>query len=130
LQKQFPVAHVSPAIKTYGGRSADVGTCHFNRGFQICLAKEGVYLYPDFARKSPCLIPWNKIQNVAVSDQWLSLSVNCEKTLRFIIPSDALPEVQANVSAELFSDAVSLFSAMKSAIQTKQKPRGLWKNKS
>jgi hypothetical protein len=64
---------------------------------------------PYFARRSPILIPWSKITEVAVSEarvfgvqQYITLTVEWETRLQFSLPPEVLPTIEAGVSADRF----------------------------
>jgi len=69
----------------YKRQNGGVGSIGYGRRgfFNIRLAHEGVCLYPSFARRMPCLIPWSSIGKVSVSDTSVFLVIAYERPLEF-----------------------------------------------
>jgi hypothetical protein len=57
----------------------------------------GVYLYPRFARHSPCFIPWSGVRTVGVRGSSIHVVVEYECPFDFILPGKALPVLEANL---------------------------------
>lgn len=123
---QFPMVEVHPLGREYKRQSGEIGRCRYDGAFTLRLAHEGVCVYPNFARHAPCLVPWASIQNVDVSNRCIFLFVRYERAMQLVLPADALQEVRAYVPPESFHEAVSVFQAMKSALQSGVRPRWLW----
>ena len=112
---RFPMTIIHPLGREYTRQSGDIGCSHhYTRGFTLCLAHEGVCVYPFFARHAPCLIPWKSVESVDVSDGCIFLVVQHERPMQFFLPADALQQVKAYLPAESIRKAVSVFEAMKS----------------
>ena len=122
IVERFPMTDFHDAGETYKKQDGVVGNLGSGRrGFlNIRLAHEGVCLYPFFARRNPCLIPWSSIRSVSVSDSSICLVVNYERPLKFFLPADALPVVKAKLSPELFHQAVTPLEAAKAQSKTER----------
>ena len=125
IAARFPMTDIHDVGDAYKRQSGVVGSISSGgRGFfNIRLAHEGVCLYPSFARRIPCVIPWSGIRKVSVSDSSIFLVVDYERPLEFFLPAEALPAVKAKLSPELFHQAVSPFETAKSAIEDGAQPR-------
>jgi hypothetical protein len=125
IAERFPMGDVNftgDSFRKQEGNVGDIGSS--GRGlFDIRLATEGVCVYPFFARRNPCLVPWSAIRRVSVSDRSLLVVVSYERTFEFFLPAESLPALQANLSPSLFHKAVSPFEAAKAAIEDKATPR-------
>ena len=119
IAKQFPMRDVSftgDSFKKQEGNVGDIGSS--GRGlFDIRLATEGIGIYPFFARRNPCLVPWSAIRRVSVSDTNLLVVVDFERTFEFFLPAESLPTFQSKLSSSLFHKAVSPFEAAKAALK-------------
>ena len=125
IAERFPMRDVNftgDSFKKQEGNVGDIGSSR--RGlFDIRLATEGVCVYPFFARRNPCLIPWSAIRRVSVSDTSLLVVVGYERTFEFFLPAESLAALQANISLSLFHKAVSPLENAKAAIEDKATPR-------
>jgi len=82
--------------KQFGG--IVVGSTQYSlRGLKAGVAPTGVYLYPSFARRSPCFIPWSSIRRAAVRGASIHLTVEYEQAFDFTLPSQALSVLEANL---------------------------------
>jgi len=119
IAERFPMRDVNftgDSFRKQEGNVGDIGSS--GRGlFDIRLATEGICIYPFFARRNPCLVPWSAIRRVSVSDTSLLVVVDYERTFEFFLPAESLPTLQANLSSSLFHKAVSPFEAAKAALK-------------
>jgi hypothetical protein len=109
IAERFPmrdVNYTSDSFKKQAGNVGDIGSGGRTL-FDIRLATEGVCVYPAFARRNPCLIPWSAIRRVSVTDARLLVVINYERTFEFFLPIEALPTFQARLSPQLFQKAAS-----------------------
>ena len=125
IAERFPMRDVSftgDSFRKQDGVVGDIGSGR--RGFfDIRLASEGVCIYPLFARRNPCLIPWSAIRRVSVSDTSLLVVVDYERTFEFFLPAEVLPTFQSRLPSELFHKSVSPFEAAKAALKDGTQPR-------
>jgi len=125
IAERFPMRDVSftgDSFRKQDGVVGDIGSG--KRGFfDIRLATEGVCIYPLFAHRNPCLVPWSAIRRVSVSDTSLLVVVSYERSFEFFLPAKVLPIFQARLSSELFHKAVSPFEAAKAALKDGTQPR-------
>jgi hypothetical protein len=125
IAERFPMRDVSftgDSFRKQDGVVGDIGSGR--RGFfDIRLASEGVCIYPLFARRNPCLIPWSAVRRVSVSDASLLVVVDYERSFEFFLPIEVLPTFQSRLSSELFHKAVSPFEAAKAALKDGTQPR-------
>jgi hypothetical protein len=124
IAKRFPMRAVSftgDSFTKQGGRAGNISSK--GRGlFDIRLAVEGVCVYPFFARRNPCLVPWSAIRRVSVSDSSLHLVLDSEQSFEFFLPAAALPALQARLAPQLFHQGVSPFDAAKAALKNDSHP--------
>jgi hypothetical protein len=120
---RFPMTDIHDAGDIYKRKSGVFGSMSCSRGLTIRIAHEGVCIYPSFARRNPCLIPWSAIRRISVSDTSLLVVVDYERTFEFFLPAESLPTFEAKLSSELFHKAVSPFEAAKKMIQDGTQPR-------
>ena len=92
----------------------------FKRSFTLHLIPEGLLVRPDFAARNPILIPWSKINEVAVRDfsvlgirQNLHLTVEWEKRLQLSLPAGALPVLERYVPSNRLRRTGSLMDELK-----------------
>jgi hypothetical protein len=125
VAERFPMRDVSFTGETFRKRAGNVGEVGSSgRGmFDIRLATEGFCIYPFFARRNPCLVPWSAIRRVSVSDTSLLVVVDYERTLEFFLPRESLPTFRSKLSSSLFHEAVSPFEAAKKLLQDGTQPR-------
>ena len=100
LQKRFPTWVPQTSGETYKGQSGGitVGSTGYSwRGLKVGVAPAGIYLYPPFARRSPCFIPWSSIRRAAVRGGSISVTVEYEKAFYFSLPGKALPALEAHL---------------------------------
>ncbi len=86
--------------ETYKGQFGGiiVGSTRYSlRGLKVGVAPAGVYLYPSFARRSPCFIPWSSIRRAAVRGASIHVTVEYEQSFDFTLPSQALSVLEANL---------------------------------
>lgn len=109
LVEKFPATEIERPGDTFKKQSGWIGSTEFRRAFDLQLIQEGIRVCPDFARRSPILIPWSKITEVAVSEarvfghqQNILLTVEWEKQLQFSLPPKVLPTIETGVSADRF----------------------------
>ena len=125
IAEQFPMRDVNFTGDSFRKQEGNVGGIG-SRGrglFDIRLANEGMCIYPFFARRNPCLVPWSAIRRVSVSDTSLLVVVDYERTFEFFVPVESLPTFQAKLSSSLFHKSVSPFDAAKKTIQNGTQPR-------
>ena len=125
IVERFPMRDVNFTGDSFRKQEGNVGNIGSSgRGlFDIRLATEGVCVYPFFARRNPCLVPWSAIRRVSVNDTSLLVVVSYEQAFEFFLPAGSLPELQANLSSSLFHKAVSPFEAAKAALKDGTQPR-------
>jgi len=89
IAERFPMRDVNFTGDSFRKQEGNVGNIGSSgRGlFDICLATKGVCIYPFFARRNPCLVPWSSVRRVSVSDTSLLLVVDYERLLSFSCPS-------------------------------------------
>ena len=125
IAERFPMRDVNftgDSFRKQEGNVGDIGSS--GRGlFDIRLATEGICIYPFFARRNPCLVPWSAIRRVSVSDTSLLVVVDYERTFEFFLPAESLPTFQSKLSSSLFHKAVSPFEAAKKVLQDGTQPR-------
>jgi hypothetical protein len=112
VQKRFPAWVPQTSGETYKGQfgGMSVGSTGYSlRGLKVGVTPAGVYLYPSFARRSPCFIPWSGIRRAAVRGATINVTVeesfNFSQALRvrelnFTLPSKALPALEAHLPPE------------------------------
>jgi hypothetical protein len=133
LTQRFPVTDVHK----FGGRYKRQ-TGYFDRGprnavngqFLIELAQEGLVVTPNFARRSPILIPWSAIRDVTETNLFgmrsvVLMTVDYEKELKFTIPKDALTAIQENVPAERLHQGMSFSELIKKRFYNPQETPGI-----
>ncbi len=127
ITKRFPMRGVNftgDSFRKQEGRAGSISSR--GRGlFDIRLAAEGVCVYPFFARRYPCLVPWSAIRRVSVSDSSLHVVLDCEQSFEFFLPSEALPGLQAKLPPQLFHQAGSPFAIAEAALKNDTHPRGM-----
>jgi len=82
-----------------------------------------VCVYPFFARRNPCLVPWSAIRRVSISDSSLHIVVDYDRSFEFFLPVEVLPAFQAKLAPQLFHHAVSPFAAAKEALKNDTHPQ-------
>jgi hypothetical protein len=109
LVEQFPAPEIERPGETFKKMTAWIGSSEFDGSFTLQLLQEGLLVRPYFARRSPILIPWQKVGEVQVSEgtvygytQNLLLKVACEKPVQFPLPSDVLQFLEGNIPADRF----------------------------
>jgi hypothetical protein len=109
LVEKFPATDIERPGDTFKNQTGWIGNTEFRRTFNIQLLQEGIRVCPNFARRSPIMVPWSKITGVAVSEarvvgvqQNVLLTAEWEKLLQFSLPPKVLPTVEANVPADHF----------------------------
>ena len=125
IANQFPMRDVNFTGDSFKKQAGSVGSIQ-SRGrglFDIRFAAEGVCIYPFFARRNPCLVPWSAIRRVSVSDSSLHIVVDYERSFEFFLPAEALPIFQAKLTPQLLHQAVSPFVAAKAALKDDTHPR-------
>jgi hypothetical protein len=127
IAARYPMTEVHLTGESYKRRSGDIGHTNYERGFRIQMAQEGLCVYPFFARRSPCLIPWSSIHTVFVSKWSLLLVIESEKSFQISLPAAALDRIRGQIPQERFKDAVSFFEAAGDALKAMKRPRWLWK---
>jgi len=127
IAKRFPMRDVHFTGDSFKKQAGNVGSVRSSgRGlFDIRLAAEGVCVYPFFARRNPCLVPWSAIRRVSVSDSSLHIVVDYERSFEFFLPAEALSALQAKLTPQLFHHAVSPFEAAKAALKDDTHPQWL-----
>jgi hypothetical protein len=119
IAERFPMRDAHFTSDSYRKRQGAVGKIGSGkRGFfDIRLAVEGVCVYPLFARRNPCLVPWSAIRRVSISASSLLVVADYERTFEFFLPAESLPALQARLASSLFHNSTSPFEAAKKAIQ-------------
>ncbi|MGD0139772.1 MAG: hypothetical protein ABSD28_12915 [Tepidisphaeraceae bacterium] len=107
LAQRFPPMKVHALGAEYAVKGMCGGLRSGSKFFRIAFAQEGLLVTASFASDSPILIPWSSIREVSGADfgSWggdVCVTVDCEKTLLFHFPKDALAVLQQNVPAERF----------------------------
>jgi len=109
LVGKYPAPEIERPGDTFKNLSGNIGDTGFERSFTAQLLQEGLLVRPGFARRSPILIPWSKITEIAVSEgtifgreQNLQLTVEWEKWFLLSLPPKALPTLENNVPADRF----------------------------
>jgi len=121
---RFPMTDTHEMSDTYKRRTGVVGGISGRRGFlNIRLADEGVCIFPFFARRRPCFVPWSRIRKVSVGDFSLLLAVDYEQPFEFSLPTEVLPAIRAKLSQQVFHRAADPFAPVKAAIEDKETPR-------
>jgi hypothetical protein len=125
IAKRFPMQDVNFTGDSFKKQPGSFGGIQSRRRglFDIRLAAEGVCVYPFFARRNPCLVPWSAIQRVSVSDTSLHIVVNYDRSFEFFLPAEALPVFQAKLASQLLHQAVLPFEAAKAALKDDTHPR-------
>jgi hypothetical protein len=118
----FPMMENQQAGYTFEGRTAIIGSTSYTGSINIRITDRGVCLYPPFARRNPCLIPWSAIRWVSADDS-IHVIVDYERRLEFFLPAKALSIVQANHSESSAFKVNSPFAAVNAAIADKATPR-------
>ena len=125
IAERFPMRDVNftgDSHRKQEGNVGDIGSK--GRGlFDIRLAAEGVCVYPFFARRNPCLVPWSAIRRVFVSNSSLHIVVDYDGSFEFFLPAETLPALQARLAPQLFHQAVSPFDFAKAALKEDTHPR-------
>ena len=115
LTRRFPATDVHKFGDKYKGQTGVFGHKFANSPtvirsqFLIELAQEGLLVTPNFAKRSPILIPWTDICDVSGT----TLTVNYENQLKFTTPEEALTAIQESVPAERLHKAESLSQLIK-----------------
>ena len=109
LIRQFPAPEIERPGDVFKSMSGWIGGTEFKQSFTLQLIQEGLLVRPEFAARSPILIPWLHISEVKVSEglflghkQNLILKMACEKLVQFSLPPDVLPTIEKNVPAARF----------------------------
>ena len=125
IAERFPMRDVSFTGDSFKKQDGVVGGIGSGRRgfFNIRLASEGVCIYPLFARRNPCLIPWSAIRRVSVADSSFHVVVDFERPFEFFLPAEVLPVFQTRLSPQLFHKAASPFEAAKAALKDSTQPR-------
>jgi hypothetical protein len=123
--ESFPMRTVDLTGEVFRKQDGVIGNIGSGpRGFfDTHIAQEGLCVYPAFARKSPCFIPWSAIRRVSVSDTSLLVTVSYERAFEFFLPIKVLPMLQTKLSADSFHKAVSPIEAARKTIQDGSQPR-------
>jgi len=125
IAKQFPMRDVSftgDSFKKQEGRAGNISSK--GRGlFDIRLAAEGACVYPFFARRNPCLVPWSAIRRVSICGSCLCIVVDYDGSFEFFLPTAVLPIFQAKLAPQLFHHATSPFAAAEAALKDDTHPR-------
>jgi hypothetical protein len=107
LVEKFPAPEIERLGNTFRKQTGYIGRTEFERAFAVQLIQEGLLVRPVFAARSPVLIPWSKVMEVAVSGeryfgraQNILLTLEWEKQLQFSLPPAVLPTVEKNVPAD------------------------------
>lgn len=123
IVRQFPMTNISDAGVVYKRKSGVFGSMSYSRGLTVRIAHGGLCIYPSFARRNPCLIPWSAIRQVSVSDTSLLVVVNFERRFELFLPAESLPTFQAKLSSELFQTAGDPLKTAKKMLQDGTQPR-------
>jgi hypothetical protein len=70
------------------------------RGLTVGVTPSGAYLYPSFARGSPCFVPWPSVRRAAVRGSSIHVVVEYECPFDFTLPGEALPVLEAALGPE------------------------------
>jgi hypothetical protein len=110
LVERFPPTEIERPGETYRRQSGIIGRSAFEGSFALQVIQEGLIVRPNFATKSPILIPWSQISAVSAPEgrflgveQSILLTVEWETALQFFLPHQALPTVEQNVPADRFT---------------------------
>jgi len=98
---RFKMTDDPGAGESYTRQSGIVGNIECKRGFNIHILQQGICLYPTFARRTPCLIPWSAVRRVSIKDASLLVVIDYEKSFEFFLPTEALPTLQPHLSGQL-----------------------------
>jgi len=103
ITDKFPMVDNVENGDSYARQSGTAGNIECKRGFNINLTKQGICLFPTFARRNPCLIPWSAIRQVSVKKTGLVITVDYEKPFEFFLPPQALPTFKDRVAPQIIS---------------------------
>lgn len=100
---RFPMTDAADPGETYKRQIGSVQnvSCRFSTR----VGRAGVCLYPSFARRDPCRVPWTGFRRVSVNDFGIHLVVEHEGTFDFRLPLAALPVVKASVAPDLLQQS-------------------------
>lgn len=122
--EKYPAPEIERPGEIYKEQTGYIGSTKFERTFDIQLIEEGIRVCPDFASRSPILIPWSSVSEISVSDAGvfssILLTVNSEKSLQFRLPKDALPTIQEKVPTERFHKAASFSDQIKNRLNNRR----------
>jgi hypothetical protein len=109
LVEKYPAPEIERPGEIFKKLTGNIGSTEFRWSFTVQLIQEGLLVRPGFARRSPILIPWSKISEVAVSEgtvfgreQYLQLTVEWEKRFLLSLPPEVLPTLEKNIPANRF----------------------------
>jgi hypothetical protein len=100
VRERFPATGPQPSAELYKGQFLGIGPASSGRslrGLAVGITPLGVYLYPRFARRSPCFIPWSGVRRVGVRGSSIHVVVEYERPFDFTLPGKALPVLEANL---------------------------------
>jgi hypothetical protein len=107
VQERFPATGPQTSDEIYKGQFLGIGrtsSADSFRGLAVGVTPSGLYLYPRFARHSPCFIPWSRIRRAAVRGSSIHVVVEHERPFDFTLPSKALPVLEANLEPEIIQN--------------------------
>jgi hypothetical protein len=103
VRERFPAWVPQTSGETYKGQFGGLilGSTRYSlRGLKVGVAPGGAYLYPSFARRSPCFIPWSSIRRAAVRGASIDVTVEYEQSFNFTLPGEALRVLEANLAPD------------------------------
>ena len=102
VQERFPASGPQAPVEIYRRQFLGIGRASGSslRGLAVGVTPLGVCLYPRFARRSPCFIPWSRVRRAAVRGSSIHVVVEYERPFDFTLPGKALPVLEANLEPE------------------------------
>jgi hypothetical protein len=110
--ERFPARELQKSGDTYTGQTGGIvrGQGGYSlRRLKVGVVPSGIYLYPSFARRSPCFIPWSSIRSAGVRGASIDVTVeesfNYSQALRvrdfnFTLPIQTLRVLEANLAPD------------------------------
>jgi hypothetical protein len=103
VQERFPANGPQASAEIYKQQFLGVGRVSGTgslSGLAVGVTPHGAWLYPPFARRSPCFIPWSSVRRAAVRGSSIHVVVEYESRFDFTLPGRALPVLEANLEPE------------------------------
>lgn len=127
VRERFPAKEHQKSGDTYKRQFCSInrGITSFQfRGTTVGVVPAGVYLYPSFARRDPCFIPWSRIRRAAVRGASIHVTVEYEQMFDFTLPYQALPVLEAHLEPGMIQHLPSVASVVDGLLGRRQQREG------